>query len=198
MMWTIVKWCIIIAWRFFSGAHMDGSTYNDATWWQDASSRYRVRRQAYTWWRRKARMKRASWRNCIFWPVTLIILGFVWSSSSMAIILLALSPFLAFVAFRRGRLALFKPVTQTLSDGIVIQHWYLKSRPKRILQRLHLMKRSGRKMPGLARREELVPAFRVKEIPSELRGAVVRELAEELEGQPPIEMKLLMSPGENL
>jgi hypothetical protein len=174
-------------WRFFSGAFMNGATYNDATWWRDASTMYRKRRLSYTWWRRKARMKRAAWRNGIFWPGVLVTSGLMFFTSWTIAAMVILLPPLSFVAFKRIRPVFFIPVTSGNDDGSVNQHWLLKVRYRRIWERVT---RQGRSRPGLAMPSEIARVPRVREIPSEVRGAVVAEL----DGQPPIEMKLLMTP----
>jgi hypothetical protein len=192
-MWNATAFVVKYLWRFFSGAHMNGKTHNDATFWRDASPRYRVRRLAYTWWRRKARYKRVLWRNGIFWPVVILVALLIAYPSYTILALLAFSPFIAYVVFRRVRLLTHNPVTQTLADGEIVQHWIRKPWLTHAIARV---KHEERKRPGLARRTELMPKTRLVPVPSEYRQAVVAELSEELEGQPPTEMKLLMSPGD--
>lgn len=184
----LAKWFFILGWRFFTGAHMNGKTYNDATWWRDSSTRYRNRRNAYTWWRRKARLKRATWRACIYMPTALLILGFIWSTSSMEIGLLALAPFLAYVVFGRVRILLFQPYTTLATDGsgALDQHWMLKPKIRKRFRKKH--------RPGIATSLERSHKPKLVEIPPDKKRAVVHELREELDGELPIEMKLLMAP----
>jgi hypothetical protein len=101
------------------------------------------------------------------------------------------SPLIGYIAFQRGRLLLFDPFTSGNSDGSVNQHWRLK---RGIRDALHLRLEPKRKRPGLARRAEVAKTARTRELTPSERGAVVAELAEELEGDVPVEMKLLMTP----
>ncbi len=189
----LLYWGFVLSWRFFTGAHMNGKTYNDATWFQDASSMHRKRRMAYTWWRRKARMKRASWRNCIFWPVMLTTFLLVFYTSSAVIVLLCLAPGLSYIAGMRIRQALYLPIVAKNSDGSVRQHWVLKPKVRRRLNAVWHPK-GERRRPGIAMRSELQPGIQAEDIPADYEAAVRAELAEELDGQPTQELKLLLSP----
>jgi hypothetical protein len=180
-------------WRFLTGAHMNGKKYNDSTWFKGASVRYSKRRESFTWWRRKARIKRMAWRNsCLFFTIALIS-ALIWSISSTAIILLGFSPLVAFVLYGKARDKFWMPVVAHNNDGSVIQLWLPKPKTRKALEMIHLRKRQGRKRPGLARPEELRPGVRIEDIPLEYANAVRAEVTE-LDGQPPIEMKLLMDP----
>lgn len=185
---------LVVTVRFFTGAHLNGKIYNDATWWQDASPTYRKRRSAYTWWRRKARMKRLAWRNCVFWPMTFTIWALIsytfWSLIAGGIIAIPL----AWYGGRRLRLALWLPVVAHNSDGSVTQEWTLKPKVRRTLQKLRPKPAGVRRRPGLARKSELHPGIHTVDIPADYDKAVRMELAEELDGQPFRELKLLMSP----
>jgi hypothetical protein len=193
VMQFLIRWLFILSWRFFTGAHMSGRKHNDSTWWHDASKRYSRQRNKYTWWKKKSRMKRATWRHCIFWPVTLLILGFIWSTSSMLFILGIMSPGLFVIIRGRVRLVFYNPVVATGSDGIVRQHWALKTRYRKFIAKL-FPPPDTRKRPGLATEAELLGEPRVADIPVNLERAVRAELAEELNGQPVLELKLLMEP----
>lgn len=186
-------WGFVFSWRFFTGAHMNGQTYNDSTWWQDASSMYRKRRPAYTWWRKKSRMKRAAWRHSIFWPVILVTWGLIFFTSSAVIILLCFAPGLSLIAGKKLRLAWYLPIVAHNSDGSVRQHWVLKPKLRRRLDTVW-HPRDKRKRPGLALHGELRPGIQVEEIPADYEAAVRAELAEELDRQPDQELKLLLSP----
>jgi hypothetical protein len=188
---TIGKWFFVIVWRFFSGAHLDGAKHNDSTWWLDASPRYPARKR--TWWKRKSRAKRAAWRHCIFWPVLLITWAFIFYTSSALIVAVCLLPGAVFMAWGRVRLALYHPVAGIHSDGSKRQHWILKPRVKRALARFDRNSRK-RNHPGIVKKSEKHPRKYTEDIPQEWKHAVVLELAEELDGQPPLELKLLMNP----
>jgi hypothetical protein len=54
-----------------------------------------------------------------------------------------------------------------------------------------------RKRPGLALQSELTPKRHLEDIPADYERAVRAELAEELDGQPFVELKLLMVPDED-
>ena len=176
----LLYWAMVLLWRFFTGAHMNGKTYNDATWWQDASSMYRKRRMAYTWWRRKARMKRASWRHCIFWPVTFITFALVFYTSSAVIVLACLGPGLCYIGGMRIRRAWYLPIVAKNSDGSVRQHWVLKPKIRRRLTAIWHPK-TERRRPGVAMRGELMPGTDETEVT-------------ELEEQPSTTLKLLLTP----
>lgn len=196
LLWFITKWILILSWRFFSGAHMNGKTYNDATWWKDASRKYQKMRRKYTWWNRKCRMKRAGWRQAIFWPCLTLAVGFAVDPWGMLFILGMLSPGLYFFAHRRVRLWLFIPVSGKHSDGELYQHWILKPNVIRFLDKLrrdeyrHHKKRPGY-LPDPEKRRN-IPAF--EDVPLEYANAVRGEVVSELDGQPPIELKLLLDP----
>ena len=182
---TIVK----LGWRFFTGAHLNGKTYNDSTWRLNASIRYRTRRNAYTWWRRKARWRRMAWRHSFFWSTILVIVGCIWSISSMAIILAALSPALLLLTYRKLRLALFMPFGSGNSDGSMNQHWMLKPSIRRSFTRS--------KRPGIVPPELLGKKVRTFDLPPDKTAAVIHELREELAGEVPTKLKLLMAPDDD-
>jgi hypothetical protein len=196
VIWFFLKWGIILSWRFFTGAHMNGKTYNDATWWQGASSMYRKKRSAYTWWKRKSRAKRAAWRHSVFWPVTLIILGFIFFGLSMLVVLGFLAPGLFYIGWNKARMELYNPVVARASDGTVSQVWILKPKWARVVKKIH-RPAGERKRPGLALESEITSECRLVDVADEERKIISSELAEELDGEPPIEMKLLMMPDED-
>lgn len=187
----ILKWTLIISWRFFSGNFMNAREYNDATWWKDASTKYRKMRRKYTWWNRKCRMKRMAWRNAIFWPTLILVVGFLWSWTSMLFVLGMMSPGLFLMVRKRVRLAFYLPIVARGSDGSVTQHWVLKPKIRRIIETI-LPPEGKRRRPGLAMESELRPA---DEWPEDKPTYHVEVLgSNELDGQPPIELKLLMEP----
>lgn len=183
---------ISLLWRFFTGAHMNGDVYNDSTFWHDASKRYQNRRHSYTWWRRKARWKRAAWRNCFFWIPTLITLGFLWSITLTAVCLTAAMPFIIWRLYGRIRYALFIPVVARQSDQVE-QRWIMRPKVRHALEMVKRPKDKRRK-PGLATPDELRPSgIRLEDIPTELADAVRLEVSE-LGEEPPRKLKLLMEP----
>lgn len=186
---------LIVTVRFFTGAHLNGKHYNDATWWQDASSVYRKRRRAYTWWRRKSRMKRAAWRNCVFWSVTFTIWALLFFTVQALIVGGIIAIPLAWYGGKRLRFALWLPLVAHNSDGSVTQEWTLKPKVRRAIGKVKKDK-TRRKRPGLARKSELTPGIHTVDIPADYDKAVRMELAEELDGQPFRELKLLMTPDE--
>lgn len=185
----LIRW----AWRFFTGAHMNGQKYNDATWWKDMSPMYRKRRSANTWWRRKARMKRLAWRNVSFFASLLFTLALVFYTSFVLFVMAGMAPILIWMGWRRGKRALFNPVVASNTDGSVTQHWVIKPKVRRFFEVFYTPK-SKRLRPGLARAHELRRGVHEREIPAEYRNAVALEVADELDGQPPTELKLLMAP----
>lgn len=195
LLW-VVKWTLVLGWRFFSGDFMNHAIYNDATWFKDASKKYQKRRNAYTWWKRKSRMKRAGWRNAIFWPCFVLSVGFAVDPWGMFFILGMFAPGLYFMAHRRVRLWFFIPVAGTHSDGIVHQHWVMKPTLRNLLDKFKRDRlRRHPKYPGLLPDPELRASRkpRLEDIPTEYANAVRGEVIDSIE-QPPIELKLLLDP----
>lgn len=60
----------VIAWRFFTGAHLDGRRRTNATWFREGTSP----KYLCNWWNRKPRFYRAMWRVV---PLALVILELV-------------------------------------------------------------------------------------------------------------------------
>jgi hypothetical protein len=195
VMWFIIKWTIIISWRFFSGDFMNAREYNDATWWKDASKKYAKMRRKYTWWNRKSRMKRAAWRNAIFWPTFILTIGFMVDATATLFVVGMLSPGLYFMARDRIRLAFYLPIVVRNSDGSVFQHWILKPKIRRIIETV-IRPADKRRRPGLALESELREADEWPDDPMEYRAEVVGQQVSTftIDEQPPIELKLLMDP----
>lgn len=189
ILWLLVK----LVWRFFvSGHHLNGQTYNDATFWRDASTIFRKRRNAYTWWRRKARYKRLAWRHSVFWPLIGITAGMLLERMLTVVLLVCMVPLGVTIAFRKTRTFLYQPVKAHRLDGSVTQTWVMRPRTRHFLDVVTLKTVTV----GLATREEKKKKVRIKPIPSELRPAVVAELAPEIEA--PTELRLLMTPADEL
>src|ERR1700745_1587140 len=121
LIWFIIKWTLIVVWRFLSGNFMDGQPRNDATWWKDESRKSQKQRRKYTWWVRKSRMKRVGWRHAIFWPCLILSIGVAVDPWGMVFVLGMLSPGLYFFGHRRARLLFYIPVAGKHSDGEVYQ-----------------------------------------------------------------------------
>lgn len=192
----LIKWTFILCWRFFTGAHMDGEVHSDATFFKPATARHWKRQQTNATWKCMSRFQRMKWRNGVFWPSLLLAIGSVLSPSTVLIVLGFLGPGLALIGWKHIRLAFWLPVVATHSDGSVHQRWILKPKYRRLLQRFHRPE-GVRKRPGLALASELVPSVHLEDIPPDYEAAVRAELAEELDGQPFVEMKLLMVPDED-
>ena len=190
MLWFILKWVLIIAWRFFSGNFMNAREYNDATWWKNASRKYQKMRRKYTWWNRKCRVKRMAWRNCIFWPVLWLVIGFMVDAVFTLFVIGIMAPGLFLIVRKRIRLAFYLPIVAHESDGSVRQHWVMKPKIRRIIDTI-LPPDNRRRRPGLAMESELRgPA----EWPQEPMQYNVEVVGNELDGQPTVELKLLMEP----
>jgi hypothetical protein len=190
----ILKWMAILAWRFFSGNFMNARDYNDATWWKDASKKYAKMRRKYTWWNRKCRMKRAAWRNAIFWPCLILSIGFAVDPWGMFFVLGMLSPGLYLMGRKYARLALYLPIVAHGSDGSVTQHWVIKPKIRRILETI-IRPADRRRRPGVAMESELKGPDEWPDEPTEYRAEVVGQPSTfTIEEQPPIELKLLMEP----
>lgn len=178
-----------VLWRFFvSGHHLNGQTHNDATFWRDASTHFRKRRSAYTWWRRKARYKRLVWRHSVFWPVVAITAGMMLERMLTVVLLLCMVPLAVTLAFRKTRTFLYQPVKAHHLEGHVTQTWIMRPRTRHFLDVVTFKTVTV----GLATRGERKKRIRTKPIPPELRPAVVAELAPEIEA--PTELRLLMTP----
>lgn len=193
LMWCIIKCVLILSWRFFSGAHMNGRIYNDSSWWYDASVRYRTRQGKGSWWKSKSRIKRAWWRWCFFWPSFFLVLGFIFFPLYTLALIAFFLPVGIYVNRYRLKCIFFQPFVATLSDGTKQQHWMLRGKYRRFLLVVN-RPRGMRRRPGLATTEELRGEKSLAEIPVDYERAVRAELAEELNGQPPIELKLLLDP----
>jgi hypothetical protein len=194
--WFVIKWTLILSWRFFTGNFMNGYPVNDATWWKDASRKYQKQRRKYTWWNRKCRMKRMGWRHAIFWPCLILSVGFAVDPWGMAFILGMLSPGLYFFMHRRVRLWFWIPIAGTHSDGVTHQHWILKPQVARIVDKLKRdANRAHKKHPGLLPDPEKRPQWPVLEdIPPEHLNAVRAEVLEPYDDNPPIALKILLDP----
>lgn len=59
----------VMLWRFFTGAHMDGRHYTNATWWRHGN----MPRHNITWWNSKPRAHRMTFR----WLIVGIPIGWV-------------------------------------------------------------------------------------------------------------------------
>jgi len=189
----LIGWFFVLGWRFFTGAHMDGAEHTDATFFRNATPRHRKRQQTNAAWKCMSRWRRMKWRNGIFWPCLTLTVGFIWSPSAVLILLGFLGPGIALIMWKHIRLVFWLPVVGQHSDGSVRQHWTLK--PKYRRQREKFIRPEGkRKRPGLALESELTRGPHLEDIPADYEGAVRAELAEELDGQPFVELKLLMVP----
>jgi hypothetical protein len=202
----LTKWLLILSWRFFTGAHMTGNHFNDSSFWRDATNakkRAQARPRQYSWWKRKARYKRMLWRNGIFWPVLLLVIGFMWDWSSMLMILGFLgipSWWIAdrrFHMWHRFRLLFQLPYVATESNGHMYQRWAWKTSYRRMFRRLRQIrqpKENERWHPGIATPAELRGEPRLVELTPDMERAVRAELAEELPPGGPIELRLLLDP----
>lgn len=195
----VMKWTLILSWRFFSGAYMNGRhTYNDSTWTKDATKRWRIRQGHYSWWKKKSRFKRAAWRNGVFWPCLVLSVGFAVDPWGMFFVLGMMGPGIYMLSHTRIKRIFFLPMVGHYPDGSVRQEWTLKPKYRRTLQKLSPRSLENRKVRGLALESELRGPredgviSEIKPLPVEWHRAVQYELAEELDGQPPVEMKLLM------
>lgn len=194
-LWFIVKWTLILMWRFFSGNYLDGQPRNDATWWKDASRKYQKVRRKYTWWVRKCRMKRAAWRNAIFWPCLILSVGFAVDPVGMGFVVGMLSPGLYFFGHRRVRLWFYLPVAGTHSDGSVHQHWVMKPSVRRLVDKFRPDRlRLYRRHPGLLPDPEKRTGPTLADIPLDYADAVRAEVIERVDDSPPITLKLLLDP----
>lgn len=170
---VLLRWGFVLSWRFFTGAHLNGKKYNDSTWLQDASLRYRKMPRYYTWWRRKSRAKRAGWRNGIFWPTLGIFIGFLLSWQSMILVLGFAAPGTYLMVRDRIRFVFFIPLVVHGADGSVTQQFSLKPKYRRLLTKLRRPE-GVRIRPGVA-------------LPGELKEGIE---------QPPEEIKLLAEKSE--
>lgn len=60
-----------LAWRYFTGAHLDGKRRTDATWTKPGSRpNYHI-----SWWNCLPRRTRMAWRHGMFWPAILVLFG---------------------------------------------------------------------------------------------------------------------------
>lgn len=182
----LLVWTVKLSWRFFTGAHMNGKTYNDSTFWRDASRSYRNRRNAYGWWKKKSRAKRIAWRHSVFWPALVIAYGFYaigWAD--MIVVFMWASPFAGYYAYRRLRPIFFVQM-RMITDGAPEYYWTLRPHWFRRLERL-------RELFGSNKTAEppTVP------VPSEYEAAVRNEIGNEYEDTPMLSLKLLLAPDQD-
>lgn len=202
VIWAIVQWSFILTWRFLSGAHMTGKTYNDSTWWKRASNEKRravARRNNYTWWKAKSRMGRVAWRNSIFWTFLGLLLAFTWDWSSTLIILGFTLPGLWLLTekyhhgWHRVRCVFQQPFVGQHSDGSVHQHWVWKTSYRHFGNKFR-QRQEKRWRAGVATVGELQGAPKIVDVPVDMERAVRAELAEDMTSVVPIELKLLLDP----
>lgn len=169
----IVSGFFILSWRFFTGAFMDGKEYNDATWFQDATKRGPERKR--TWWKRKARIKRAIWRNEIFWSFVFLTAGFIWSPEFMVIMFVAFSPFLGYVGYQKFRKAITTPFISRGADSIPVQGYTVKPKVRRFLNRI-----SRKPKPGIVTKQIVDEA--IGSMTPEMMSAIVAEGSDRIRG----------------
>lgn len=186
-LYRFILWSLVVMWRFFTGAHMDGETHTDATFFKDATVRHKKRQQTNGAWKCMSRWKRMKVRHLCFWPVLAVVIGFACLGWSMFFVIGMLAPGLVLIFWRRIKPHFWLPVVGTHSDGTVHQHWVLRPKYRR-------KPKGSRRRPGLATAAELEPTTHLVDVPADYEAAVRAELAEELDGQPFVELKLLMVP----
>lgn len=125
---VILGWLLLMSWRFFSGAHMNGQKYFDTLVFKDASAIHKRRQVAFNAWKRKARIKRMAWRNCTFWPVFWITYGCVVAPWTMVILAFWASPLYGWLGFIYLRKTFFERHKVGYSEGRVEAFWVLKRR----------------------------------------------------------------------
>lgn len=126
--WIILGWLLLMAWRFFTGAHMNGQAYFDTLFFKDATPIHKRRQVAFNAWKRKARVKRMAWRNCVFWPVTFITYGCLVAPWTMFVVAFWASPLWGYLGFIYARKTLFEQRKIGYSEGRVETFWVLKRR----------------------------------------------------------------------
>jgi len=124
--WLIIGFILLMLWRFFTGAHMNGKTYFDTLFWKDASRRYQFRQVAFSKWKRKARVKRMAWRNAFFWPVALVTYGCIVAPDIMLIVTFWLSPVYCWYLFKYIRSVFMEEHRGTFNEGEHASWWALK------------------------------------------------------------------------
>jgi hypothetical protein len=128
LFFVIFSWLLLMTWRFFTGAHMNGQTYFDTLFFKDASPIHKRRQVAFNTWKRKARVKRMGWRNCIFWPVFWITYGCVVAPWTMFVLAFWASPLYGWLAFIYARKTIFEQRKVGYAEGRVETFWVLKRR----------------------------------------------------------------------
>lgn len=127
---VILFWLWLMSWRFFTGAHMNGEKYFDTLFWRDASMIGRHRQTPFAKWKRKARVKRMMWRNCVFWPLAGITYGCLVAPDTMIILAVWCAPIYGYLGFYWLRKTFFEVHRASYAEGEVSEFWTLK-RPYR-------------------------------------------------------------------
>jgi hypothetical protein len=125
---VVLFWLLLMSWRFFTGAHMNGQTYFDTLFFKDASPIHKRRQVAFNTWKRKARVKRMAWRNCVFWPVFWITYGCIVAPDTMIVLAFWASPIYGYLGFIHGRKFFFYQARIGYGEGLVKTSWVLKRR----------------------------------------------------------------------
>lgn len=123
---VILFWLLLMSWRFFTGAHMNGERYFDTLWFKDATPGYKRRQVAFSAWKRKARIKRMGWRNCVFWPIAGITYGCLVAPDTMVILAFWMAPIYGYLGFVWIRKTFFELHRAGYAEGQIEEFWKLK------------------------------------------------------------------------
>ena len=126
--WLILGWLLVMCWRFFTGAHMNGQTYFDTLFFKDASRIYARKQVAFSKWKRTARIKRLWWRNIIFWPCFWLSYGWYVAPWDMWLITFWTSPLWIYCSYKKLQSVFFEVHTAGFSDGKTQGYWVLRRR----------------------------------------------------------------------
>lgn len=166
MLYTI--W--VLAWRYFTGLHMDGRTRKTAR-----HGTVLPRYSSY-FWNRYTRRRRAMWRHAAFWCVLATGYGLVVARGLTVDAVLWATPFAVFILFRK----LVDMLTQVVSfqDGDGVKTNYRILRPQ-------IRKRLTKHRPAKIR----VSLPDGGPVPPEIERAILADNAED-HGEPILEMRL--------
>jgi len=135
---TLIKWILILSWRFATGNFMDGKP-----------RQFRgLKQHRKTWWNQTTRWQRTKWRHAIFWPLVFTV--YLWTFQFwMAVILFScMAPAIAFFAYRwwlrtthrKIKVTSDKKVSWYWTDKLWWRDFKAKFRRKRTVEKIRLQR----------------------------------------------------------
>jgi len=167
---VILKWGVLILFRFFSGQPMRGrkARRGNSTFLHGATKPRPGKKLGR--WDKKPEVHRSLLRQAVLWPVLLLTSVAVYNWTYAAILLAVSFPAWGILAFRKGRLVFFEPFTSS-EDGVRSQHWRLRNKWRYLFRK--------QPVPGLISRTR--PAID-PDIDEDVRKAILANMNSSLTG----------------